>query len=109
LRAARAQVAAVAHAVLMLHVAVQHVGKGDEAAMGMRREPGDVFVRVVAAKVVQHEKRIEVFQRRRADGAMHGYACTLGHFNSRNQYLHGADHKFSFLWLHSNLPALNYS
>jgi hypothetical protein len=70
LHAAGLEVAAVAHAVAVLHVAVEHVGDGLEAAVRMLGKAGNVFVRVFAAEVVEHEERVEVLQRRRADAAV---------------------------------------
>ena len=59
LHVARAQVAAVAEAVFVPHVAVEHVGDRLETAMRMRREAGDVIVRVVRKELVEHQERIE--------------------------------------------------
>ena len=76
----RFEIAFVAHAVAMQHVAVQHVGQGDKTAVGVIGKAGDVFIRVVAAEVVEHQKRIEVTQGRGTDGAMH---CNTGAFTDR--------------------------
>ena len=59
LHVARAEVARVAEAVLVPHVAVEHVGDGLEAAVRMRRKAGDVVVRVVREELVEHQERIE--------------------------------------------------
>ena len=85
LGAAGAQIAPVAHAVPVLHVAVQHVGEGDEAAMGMVREAGDVFLRVVAAEVVQHQEGVQVLQGRGADAAVDDDAGAFRDGVSRHQ------------------------
>ena len=53
------EVAAVAEAVLVPHVAVEHVGHGLEAAMRMRRKAGEVIVRIVREELVEHQERIE--------------------------------------------------
>jgi hypothetical protein len=90
LGAAGAQVAPVAHAVPVFHVAVQHVGEGDEAAMGMVREAGDVLVRVVAAEVVQHQEGVQVFQGRGADAAAHGDTGAFGNGAGLEQLADGA-------------------
>lgn len=92
LRAAGAQIAAVTHAVLVLHVAVEHVGEGDEAAVRMRRETGEIFVRIAAAEMVEHEEGVEVPERRRADAAVHRDAGAFGHLDGGNQFFDGADH-----------------
>ena len=68
----------VAKAVAMLHVAIQHVGEGNEAPVGMVWKTSDVVVRVLAAKLVEHEEGVQVSQRRGANGAMDRNACSLG-------------------------------
>src|SRR3546814_1548281 len=60
LHAARRQVTDVAEMVLMLHVAIEHVGDSLEAAMRMRREAGEVIVRIVGIELVEHQERIEI-------------------------------------------------
>ena len=97
LRAAGAQVALVAHAVLMPHVAIDHVGEGNEAPMGMVGKSGDVVVRIVTAEVVQHQERIKSAQGRGAKGAMHGHAGALGNGGGLNQLAYGSNHDFLLL------------
>ncbi len=67
LHAAGAQQPAVALVVTMAHAARKHVGHRLEAAMRVIREAGQIIVRVVRTKLVEHQERIDVRQHRRAD------------------------------------------
>ena len=91
LRPAGAQIAAIAHAVAVFHVAVEHVGERDETAMRMIRKTGDVLVGIVAAEMVEHQERIEILQRRRAQGAMHSDAGPFGNGDGVDLLLDGTD------------------
>ena len=59
LHVAGAEAAAIAEAVAVFDRAGQHVGDRLDAAMRMPREPGEIFVRMVVAEVVEQQKRIE--------------------------------------------------
>ena len=59
LRAAVAEQAFVAGAVAVAHIAGEHIGDGFEAAMRMVGKAGDVVVRIVAAKGIEHQERVE--------------------------------------------------
>ena len=59
LHAAALEIARVTEMILMAKVPVEHVGHGLEAAVRMRRKPGDVVVRVVGRKRVQHQEGVE--------------------------------------------------
>ena len=52
-------IAAVAQMVLMQHVPFDHIGDRFKAAMGVRREAGQVVRRLVGAKLIQHQERIQ--------------------------------------------------
>jgi hypothetical protein len=49
--------------VPVAHAPVKQVGYGLESAMWMRRKAGDIVVRIVGAKRVQQQERIEIHQR----------------------------------------------
>ncbi len=59
LHVARPEVAAIAEAVLVPHVAVEHVRDRLEPAVRMRGKTGEVVVRVVREELVEHQERIE--------------------------------------------------
>lgn len=59
----------VAHAVPVLHRAVEHVGHRLEPAVRMRREPRQVVVGVVRVDLVEQQERIEQRERARAERA----------------------------------------
>src|SRR5690606_22932629 len=63
------QQAFIAVVVLVAHAAVEHVGHGLEAAVGMARETGDVVFGPVGAELVEQQERIQVGQRGAADHA----------------------------------------
>ena len=86
--AAGTQVALVAHAVLVQHMSIQHVGQGDEATMRMIRETGNIIIRVITAEMIQHQEGIQVTQGRRADGAMYRYTGTFRHFHRLYDFLY---------------------
>ena len=58
--------AAVAQAVAVLHVAVEHVGDGLDAAMRMPGEARQVVRRVVGAEIVQQQEGVELGSARRS-------------------------------------------
>lgn len=72
-----AQMPAVAEVILVQHVAREHVGHRLEAAVRMRWEALDVFVRAVAAELIEHQERIEPRERTRAEAAPQGDARTV--------------------------------
>ncbi len=72
------EIAAVAHVILMQHVAVKHVGHGLETAVRMAGKAGDVIVRVLGAELVEHQERIEALELRAADAAAELHACAVG-------------------------------
>ena len=72
-----AQVSGIAHAVLMLHVTIDHVGESVEAAVWMRRETRNILIRIITAEIIQHQERIIIAQSRCADSAMHRNACAF--------------------------------
>src|ERR1700674_2675171 len=59
LHVAGLEIAAVAEVILVPHVSVEHVGDGLEAAMRVRREAGDVVLRIVRIELIEHQERIE--------------------------------------------------
>src|SRR5215475_6710926 len=60
LNVARADGAPIAHTVAVFHGAGEDVGDGFYAAVRMPREPSEVILGNVVAKVVEEEKRIKV-------------------------------------------------
>lgn len=52
--------------------------------MRMVRKSGDVLVWVIAAKVVQQQKRVQIAQRRRADAGVNRDARAFGYFKGGN-------------------------
>ena len=57
---ARAEVAAIAEAVAMLHLAREHIGDGLDAAVRMPGEAGQIVVRVLVPEIVEEQERIEL-------------------------------------------------
>ena len=53
----------------MAHAFVDHVGHGFEPAMGMFGEASNVIAGFVGAKLVEHQKRVEIIGLGRADNA----------------------------------------
>ncbi len=64
--------------VFVQHVAVEHVGHGLETAMRMRREAGDVVVRVVRGELVEHQEGIDARGLRLAEAAAQAHAGAIG-------------------------------
>ena len=46
--------------------------------MRVVRETGNIVVRIITLEMIQHQKRIEVSQRRRTDAAMHRHTGAFG-------------------------------
>jgi hypothetical protein len=90
LHVAALQVAAVAHVVLVQHVAVEHVGHGLEAAVRMVREAGDVIVGVVGGELVEHQERVQPQVLGTAEAAPQLHACAVGSGDRRDDLLQGA-------------------
>src|SRR5579883_2478645 len=78
LDAARDENALVAVVVTMTHPAIEHVGDGLKAPMGMIRETRDVIARVVGAELIEHQERIEIRQARLTDDPRQLDAGTVG-------------------------------
>jgi hypothetical protein len=78
LHIARAQMAAVAHMVLVQHVPGEHVGDGLEPAVRMRRKTFDVLARLVAAELVEHQERVEARELALPEAAPERYAGAVG-------------------------------
>ena len=53
------QMATIAKMILVQHVTGEHVGDRLKTSMRMRRKTGDVLVRSIATKLIEHQKRIE--------------------------------------------------
>ena len=62
----------------MAHASFEHVGHGLEAAVRVRREAGDIVVRVLGIELVEHRERIEAFRGRAADHAGQADAGAIG-------------------------------
>ena len=77
LHVARAEMSTVAEVILVQHVPREHVGHSLETAVRMGREPLDVFVRAVAAELIEHEERIEPRERTLTETAPQGDARTV--------------------------------
>src|SRR5439155_27376176 len=60
LHVAGAQAAAIAKAVAVLDAPREHVGDRLDAAVWMPREAGEIVGRVLVAKVIEQQKRIEL-------------------------------------------------
>ena len=74
LHIARTQVAAITHMVLVAHVAIEHVGHRLEPAMRVCRKTGDVVVRIVRVKLIEHEEWIHVQAALAAEAAAQPHA-----------------------------------
>src|SRR5580698_5806084 len=77
---ARADGAAVSHAVAVLDRSREHVRDRFDTTMGMPREAGKVIFRNIVAEIVEQKKRIEVGSIAEAEGspeadarALHGW------------------------------------
>ncbi len=67
----------MAEVILVAHVAVDHVGDGLEPAVRVRREAGDVVLRVVGAELVEQQKGIEPQCRGRAERTAQAHAGAI--------------------------------
>jgi hypothetical protein len=65
----RSQGAAIPQAVAVIDLAAQHVGDRLDAPVRMPREPGELFVRVVVAEVVEQQEGIEIRRVAEPEGA----------------------------------------
>src|SRR5689334_3658084 len=96
LHVAGAEVAGVAVVVLVLHVAIEHVGDRLEAAVRMRREAGEVVVQIVREELVEHEERVVARELARAEAAPQLDSGAIGGRDRRNYALELTDrHVFS--------------
>ena len=77
LHAARPEQTGIAFVVPVLHCPGEHVGHGFEAAMRMVREPGDVIPRIIGAKFVEQQERVEMIELIGGDDARHTHAGTV--------------------------------
>src|SRR6478752_4470917 len=77
LRAARNQLATLAETVAMLHVAVDHVRDGLEAAMRVCRETFLIVVDAITVDLVEQQEWIELRQRLRADASAQAHTSAL--------------------------------
>ena len=73
-----AQVAAVAEMILVPHVPVQHVRDGLESAMRMSRKAGEIIVRIVRVKLIEHQERIDVQPALASEAAAQLHAGAVG-------------------------------
>ena len=79
--------ALVAQAVAVRHLAGQHVGDGLDAAMRMPRKAGQVIRRILVAKIVQQQERIELRGLAEAEGALQLHAGAFdGGFGFKNLF-----------------------
>ena len=78
LNIARAEIAAVAEAVLVPHVPVEHVRDGFESAMRVRRKARDVIVGIVRIELVEHQERVDTQIARAAQAASQLHARAVG-------------------------------
>ncbi|SST11330.1 Uncharacterised protein [Acinetobacter baumannii] len=78
LYAAGLEQAAIAEVVFVAHTPFEHVGHGLEAAVRVRRETGDIVIRVLGIELVEHQERVEAFRGRAADHAGQADAGAIG-------------------------------
>ena len=83
--------ALVAETVAMFDRAGKHIGDCLDTAVGMPWESRPVVVRVVVAKIVQQEKRIEILRLAEAEGALQLDACALDGRLRLNDLFHWAE------------------
>src|SRR5262249_34930740 len=84
LHVAGAECAGVAVVVLVLYVAVEHVGHGLEAAVRVRRKAGEVVVGIVREELVEHEERVVARELARAEAAPQLDPGAVGSRDRRN-------------------------
>ena len=85
LRATRLELTSIAHGIVMHHVTIEHVGERNKTAVRVIRKAGDVLVWIIAAEVVEHQKRIKVTQRWRTNGAVDLDTCPFGKRRGMNE------------------------
>ncbi len=78
LHATGLQQADVAHVVFVAHASFEHVGDGLEAAVRVRREAGDVVVRIVGAEFVEHQEGVEALDTGAADHSVQAHTGAVG-------------------------------
>src|SRR4051794_20692397 len=89
---------AIAHTVTMLHSAGEYVGDGLNAAMRMPGKARKVILRNIIAKIIQQQKRIEVFGITESERAPKMHTCALSGGFGLDQLLYRTDrHKASSL------------
>src|SRR5581483_11933698 len=69
--------ALIAKAVAMSDLAGQHIGDGLDATVRMPREAGEVIGRILVAKVIEQEERVELLGFTEAEGALKLNSCAL--------------------------------
>ena len=77
LHVAGGHAALVAELVAVRDFACQHVGDGLDAAMGMPGKSGEIVGRVLVAKVVEQQERVELLRFAEAEGALQLDACAF--------------------------------
>ena len=70
LHVSRAEAAAIAQAVAVVHAAGEDVGDGFDPAVRMPREAGEIVVRVLVPKIIEQQERIEFRRIAEAEGAL---------------------------------------
>lgn len=53
LSATRTKITGITHAVLMLHMTIDHISKSTEAAVGMRGEARNILIRIITTEMIQ--------------------------------------------------------
>src|SRR5258705_10339948 len=87
LNTAAAQHATMAEVVLVTNVALEHVGDGLKAAVRVRREAGDIIVRIVRWEFIQHQEGIEARGAALPEAAAQPDARAIGSVAGGNQLL----------------------
>ncbi len=90
LHVARRHPALVAQAVAVRHFPRQHIGDGLNAPVRMPRKSSHVVRRILIAKIVQQQKRIELLGLPEAKGALQLHPCSLDGWFGFKYLLHCA-------------------
>ena len=72
-----AQSASVAETVAMFDGAVENVSDRFDAAMRVPRETADVVIGMIAAEIIEHQKRVKLARIMETKGTVQTNACTF--------------------------------
>jgi hypothetical protein len=48
----------ITEVILMQHMTLEHIGHGLKPPVWVRRKPGDIFIWLITAKFVEHQKGV---------------------------------------------------